>query len=240
MTTSSKTPAAAILGVFLALGMMGSAWMIGKAIYAAKASERYVTVKGFAEKELPADLVIWPIAYSAVGDDLAEIQQRLDVDKQKITGFLEKRGFSKEEISTSIPQITDYQAQGYSQHNGPRHRYSAQTILTLRSNQVTETKQAMQAADELVKSGVALMRNYEATPEFLFTKLNDIKPEMIAAATKNARQAAEQFAEDSGSTVGSIKNARQGFFSINDRDRYSPEQKLVRVVTTIQYYLAED
>ena len=240
MSTTSKTPAAAILGIFLALGMMGSAWMIGKAIYAAKASERYVTVKGFAEKELPADLVIWPIAYSAVGDDLAEIQKRLDKDKQKIAGFLEKRGFKSEEISTSIPQITDYQAQGYSQHNGPRHRYSAQTILTLRSNNVVETKQAMQASDELVKSGVALMRNYEATPEFIFTKLNSIKPEMIAAATKNARQAAEQFAEDSGSKVGAIKNARQGFFSINDRDRYSPEQKIIRVVTTIQYYLAED
>ena len=240
MSNTSKTPAAAILGIFLALGMIGSAWMIGKAIYAVKATERFVTVKGFAEKELPANLVIWPIAYTAVGDDLAEIQQRLDVDKQKIINFLTNRSFTNDEVSTSIPQITDYQAQGYSQHNGPRHRYSAQTILTLRSDKVRETKQAMQAADELVKSGVALMRNYEATPEFLFTKLNDIKPEMIAAATKNARQAAEQFAEDSGSTVGAIKNARQGFFSINDRDRYSPEQKVVRVVTTIQYYLTED
>lgn len=240
MTTSSKTPAAAILGLFLALGMMTSAWMIGQSVYAVKATERFVTVKGFAEKELPADLVIWPIAYSAVGDDLAEIQQRLDADKQKINGFLHQRGFSSEDISTSIPQITDYQAQGYSQQNGPRHRYSAQTILTLRSNKVGETKQAMQASDELVKAGVALMRNYEATPEFLFTKLNDIKPEMIAAATKNARQAAEQFAEDSGSKVGAIKNARQGFFSINDRDRYSPEQKVVRVVTTIQYYLSDN
>lgn len=240
MTTTSKSQAAAILGLFLAIGMLGSAWMIGKAMYAVKASERFVTVKGFAEKELPADLVIWPIAYAAVGNDLAEIQKRLDQDKQKISNFLLKRGFDRAEITTSIPQITDYQAQGYSQHNGPRHRYSAQTILTLRSNNVAETKQAMQASDELVKSGVALMRNYEATPEFLFTKLNDIKPDMIAAATKNARQAAEQFAEDSGSRVGTIKNARQGFFSINNRDRYSPEQKVVRVVTTIQYYLAED
>lgn len=240
MTSTSKSQSAAILGLFLAVGMMGSAWMIGKAMYAIKATEQYVTVKGFAEKELPADLVIWPIAYSAVGNDLAEIQQRLDTDKQKISAFLEKRGFSSEEISTSIPQITDYQAQGYSQNNGPRNRYSAQTILTLRSNKVSETKQAMQASDELVKSGVALLRNYEATPEFLFTKLNDIKPEMIASATKNARQAAEQFAEDSGSQVGAIKNARQGFFSINNRDRYSPEQKVIRVVTTIQYYLAED
>jgi len=240
MTMTSKSPAAAILGLFLAIGMLGSAWMIGKAIYAVKASERYVTVKGFAEKELPANVVIWPIAYSAVGDNLSEIQQQLDKDKQKIITFLESRGFSNEDVSNSIPQITDYQAQGYSQHNGPRHRYSAQTIITLRSDKVDEAKRAMQASDELVKIGVAILRNYEATPEFLFTNLNDIKPEMIAAATKNARQAAEQFAEDSGSTVGAIKNARQGFFSINDRDRYSPEQKVVRVVTTIQYYLADE
>ncbi len=239
MTSSSKSLPAAILGLFLAIGMMGSTWLISNAIFAVKATERFVTVKGFAEKEVPADLVIWPIAYSAVGDDLAEIQQRLDNDKQKISNFLEKRGFTSEEISTSIPQITDYQAQGYSQHNGPRHRYSAQTILTLRSEKVSATQQAMQSSDELVKSGVALLRNYEATPEFLFTKLNSIKPEMIAAATKNAREAAEQFAEDSGSQVGAIRNARQGFFSINNRDRYSPDQKMVRVVTTIQYYLSD-
>jgi hypothetical protein len=239
MPSVSKTPAAAMLGILIAIGMIGSAFMIGKAIYAVKATERFVTVKGFAEQEHPADLVIWPIAHAAVGDDLAEIQQHLDADKQKITQFLERRGFNSEEISTAIPQITDYQAQGYSEHNGPRYRYSAQSILTLRSNRVNETKQAMQASDELVKSGVAIMRNYEATPEFLFTKLNNIKPEMIAAATKNARHAAEQFAQDSGSKVGAIKNAQQGFFSINDRDRYSPEQKIVRVVTTIQYYLAD-
>ncbi len=98
----------------------------------------------------------------------------------------------------------------------------------------------MQASDALVKSGVALMRNYEAKPEFLFSDLNNIKPSMIAQATQNARKAAEQFAKDSGSNVDSIKNACQGYFSINNRDRYSPEQKIIRVVTTIDYYLVND
>lgn len=240
MSKFINNSAAALLGIFLALGMVISAYLIGNFILQTKAADRFVTVKGFAEKEVPADMVIWPIAYTETGDDLAEVQHKLDEAKKSIIFFLTTQGFSKDEITNSIPQITDYQAQGYSFNNGPTNRYSAQSIITLRSSKVAEAKSAMQTSDALVKSGVALMRNYDAKPEFMFTTLNNIKPEMIAEATKNARQAAEQFAEDSGSKVGAIKNARQGFFSINNRDRYSPEQKIVRVVTTIDYFLIDE
>ena len=89
------------------------------------------------------------------------------------------------------------------------------------------------------KQGVALIRSYEYDTQYLFTALDQIKPEMIAEATRDARSAAQQFAEDSGSKVGAIRNAQQGYFSIEDRDRFSPEQKTVRVVTTIEYFLED-
>jgi hypothetical protein len=87
---------------------------------------------------------------------------------------------------------------------------------------------------------VALIHSFEHRSEYLYTDLEKVKPEMIAAATHDAHRAAEQFAKDSGSRVGAIRNAQQGFFTIEDRDRFSPEWKKVRVVTTIQYFLAED
>jgi hypothetical protein len=102
---------------------------------------------------------------------------------------------------------------------------------------VDAVKDAMQASAELVKGGVTLIRSYEASPLFLYTQLDAIKPPMIAEATRDARRAAEQFAKDSESRVGSIRSAQQGFFSVEDRDAHSPEVKKVRVVTTIDYFL---
>jgi hypothetical protein len=97
----------------------------------------------------------------------------------------------------------------------------------------------MQRAAELVKQGVTVTRSYEANPAFLYTRLDTVKPAMIAEATKDARRAAEQFASDSGSRVGAIKSAQQGFFTVEDRDPNSPEWKKVRVVTTVQYFLVD-
>ena len=74
---------------------------------------------------------------------------------------------------------------------------------------------------------------------FIFSKLNDLKPEMIEEATKNARAVAEKFAEDSKSRLGKIKSASQGQFSVEDRDSSTPHIKQVRVVSTVEYYLSD-
>jgi len=118
-------------------------------------------------------------------------------------------------------------------------RYAAEQTVTLRSPRVAAVKEALQRSGELIREGVALMRSYEYNTTFLYTALDEIKPQMIAEATKDARKAAEQFARDSGSRVGAIRNAQQGYFDIQDRDAFSPEIKRVRVVTTIQYFLDE-
>ena len=90
------------------------------------------------------------------------------------------------------------------------------------------------------RRGVAVTgENYQAQPQFLFTELNDIKPEMIEQATRNAREAAEKFADDSGSELGKIRQAQQGLFSISDRDSTTPYIKRVRVVSTIEYTLSD-
>ena len=227
---------ALIIGV--CIGIAGIA--IGLGFYKGRSADRYVTVKGLAEREVKADLAIWPITFGVANNDLAELQEGIEKSRQKIKDFLVGNGFCGEQISHSAPKIRDTQTEDYGSTTKPQYRYIAESTVTTRTNEVELVKKTMEKSGELVGKGVVLRtQTWENPIEFLYTSLNDIKPEMIQEATKNARSAAERFAEDSDSKVGKIRNASQGYFSINDRDRNSPDVKLVRVVTNVDYFLVD-
>jgi hypothetical protein len=230
--------AATVLGALLALGLAAAGALVGNALYRARAAERIVTVKGLSEREVPADLVIWPVVFSVTGGDLAGLQARVEEDAATIRAFLSELGFEESEMSLSAPRVTDREGQGYP--NQPVDRYLVEATLTLRSGKIEPARRAIERSGDLVKQGVTLIRSYEYTTQYLFTGLEAIKPEMIAEATRDARRAAQQFAADSGSEVGAIRQAQQGYFSIEDRDPFSPEHKRVRVVTTVEYFLADE
>lgn len=227
------------LGLFLCLGLIISGWLLSRAVYSIKAADRYVTVKGLAEREVDADLVIWPVSFTETGNDLAELHERINSKQQAIQLFLTESGITQGEISTNPPVVTDFEARKFDSGNRKReYRYLTQTTLTVRSTDLALVRSIMGRSSELVKQGIVLASDdYQNQPEYLYIGLNSIKPAMIEKATKNARLAAEQFARDSESRVGSIRNARQGLFTITDRDRNTPYRKIVRVVTTVDYFL---
>lgn len=228
---------AAILGICIAIGLSVIGIGGSIALHRAKTADRFVTVRGLAEREVDADLAIWPLTFKVADNDLASLQGQIDRQRLLIVSFLEESGFARESISFASPRISDTRADQYGQPQGP-YRYIAQSTVTVRTSNVALVRQTMESTGTLVGVGVVLVAdNWDSPTEFLFTALNDIKPEMIEEATKNARAAAEKFAVDSGSQVGSIRRATQGLFSIEDRDRNSPERKVVRVVTTVEYFL---
>jgi hypothetical protein len=229
---------AAVLGVLLALGILLGGVQFKNAVVAWKRADRVVTVKGLAEREVKVDLVLWPISYSVTANSLESLQNMMSRSEEKIRDFLSRHGFDDAEISSTSPQITDLWAQYYGSSQ-PQERYKAERVVLVRTDKIDQVKMVMPLTNELVKEGVLLSVSYEHQPQFIFTRLNDIKPEMIAEATKNAREAAMQFAQDSGSRVGKIRSAQQGYFSIEDLDRYTPDIKKVRVVTTVEYYLLD-
>ncbi len=224
--------------VSLAIAIALAGWFVGDGLFRARASDRYVTVKGFAEREVRADLALWPIVFSVTADDLGALQRRVDESRAAIEGFLAGT-FSEDEISSSAPRITDREAQGTLVAGRPGPRYVAEAAVTVRTGKIDAVRDALARSGELVGRGVALIRSYEYATQYLFTGLEEIKPEMIAEATRDARRAAERFAQDSGSRVGAIRNAQQGLFSVDDRDSFSPEIKKVRIVTTIQFFLED-
>ncbi|MDO9386301.1 MAG: SIMPL domain-containing protein [Thiobacillus sp.] len=225
----------------LALGMVVAAWLLADGIVKFKQFERSVEVKGLAEREVPADTAIWPIAFSEAGTDLTRLYQTLQSKNAVIIDFLKAQGFKPEEISVSAPSITDRQAQDYGNADlANRLRYTGKSVITVYTRRVDAVRRAMPELAVLGEQGIALNTgDYENRPRFLFTGLNALKPAMIEEATRNARQAAEKFATDSDSTLGKIKRASQGQFSIEDRDESTAHIKKVRVVSTVNYFLAD-
>ncbi len=220
----------------LAIALMMSAYLLGGAIRDFRLSDRFVEVKGFAEREVMADLAIWPINYQLAGNSLPDLRAAMDAADEAVIAFLKLRGFTDDEISRTPPRISDQWIYAHGDQR-PDNRYTAERGITLRTSRIPTMRNALEDAAELVSQGVVLSPGWGQSAQFLFTGLDDIKPEMIATATADARRAAAQFAADSDARVGAIRSARQGFFSISERDSSSPEIKLVRVVTTIEYIL---
>jgi len=229
-----------VLGALLCAGLVALGWLLSSGIISIKALERTVTVKGLSEREVPADVAIWPIKFSEVDSDLNKLFSVIQTKNAVITEFLKQSGFKDEEISVSVPAIIDRQAQGYSEETARQFRYSGTSAITVYSLNVEQVRKTMNNLVELGKRGIAIAgEDYENKTEFLFTHLNDVKPQMIEEATRNAREVAQKFAQDSSSVLGKIRTASQGQFSIEDRDSNTPYIKKVRVVSTVEYYLSD-
>jgi len=235
-----NTKSSLILGLSMMFGLFLLGFILGGSIVQFKSMDRTVVVKGLAQKEVKADTLIWPISYIRASNDLSKIYNDLEHDTDKLTAFLKQNGFSDDEISISAPSITDKLAQNYGGTAQIKFRYSAKQTITLYTKKVQIARQSMRKISVLGKSGTTFRSNeYENRVEYIYSKLNEVKPQMIADATKNARASAVKFAEDSQSQLGKIKSARQGQFSIRDRDKNTPYIKILRVVSTIEYYLSD-
>lgn len=201
--------------------------------------DRVVTVRGLCEKEVNANVVTWPIVTKEMGNELPAIYNRIQASNNAILDFLHANGITDAEISVNAPDVSDVQANAYNQRE-QLYRYIVTNVIVVKSEKVDKVNELIKKQTELLKQGIAIVAgdyNYQTLYEF--TELNKIKPDMVADATKNARKAADKFAEDSQSKLGKIKSASQGQFSIEDRDQYTPYIKKVRVVSTIEYYLKD-
>jgi hypothetical protein len=235
----SRVREALITGFFVFAGLAVLGYLLGSSAMRIKQFERTVTVKGLAEKEMPADVAVWPIQFTAAGNDLVALYATLERDTAKIIRFLGDSGFDESEISIAAPSITDKMAQQYGNGERVELRYTALQGVTVYTGKPDAVRRAMNRLVALGKQGIVFSGGYQGSTRYLFTKLNELKPEMIEEATRKAREVAEKFARDSDSRLGKIKSARQGQFTISDRDSSTPYIKNVRVVSTVEYYLSD-
>lgn len=230
----------------LALGLAIGGWGAGQGFVRARTGDRFVSVKGISEREVAADLAIWPLRLVVADNDLARAQVRLEANVAEIYRFLARNQVDSSQVSLQDYGVVDAYANEYRPAGGVSNRYIIRQVVMVRSDRPMQVLAASQRVGELVSAGVVLSSGNEygaGGPTFIFRGLNDLKPAMIAEATARAREAAEQFAADSRSGLGGIRRANQGIFEILPRDQAagisegSQVEKTIRVVSTVEFTL---
>ncbi len=235
-----------IAGGLIGLGVASGGFLAGEALVQSRLGYRVVTVKGLSERQVKADLGFWPVRFVVTGATLEDARGKLEASEAAVRSFLAARGFTGDDMQVQNIQVEDRMA-GYSANQTPEDtRFVLTEDLLVKSAEVQKLADASRMIGDLLKSGVVFSADaYNAGPSFVFTKVNDLKGDMLTEATKRAREAAEKFAVESGAKVGDIQSANQGIIEINpaveipnDRPEKQIDKK-VRVVTTITYFLTD-
>ena len=224
-----------IAAALIAVGIICLGWFVKAGINDFANKDRKLTVKGLAEREVPADKVTWSISTKVTGNDLPMLYESINLQTTKIKQFLKQNGLEEKEITVNPPSISDLEAREWGDNN-KNFRYIVSTTITVATKKVEEVKKAIFQQAELLKQGVAIETS---NADYEYASFQQMKPEMMAEAIKNAQKTAEQFAEASNAHLGEIQTAGQGQFEIDDRDQNTPYIKKLRVVTTITYSLKD-
>src|SRR3954462_6069753 len=252
MATNEKPQralAALILGLCLIVGLAAAGHFIGKGAARFKSDTRTVTVKGLVEREVKADRAVWTLKVRRAGDDLKDVLAKISADREAVAAFLKRQGFKDGEIARQPILTVDKLAREYTQNQNERFRYVVSASVEANTADVELVRGSIGATDELLKSGIVLEGASEgraANPQYIVSKFNELRPQLLAEATKNARKIAEQFAADSGTRVGAIRSANQGMiqiFGTDGSDESAPYSqtstlvKKIRVVSTFEFEL---
>lgn len=253
---NNKNSLALVIAIIISLGIFGAGYSVGKALYASRMLNKTVTVKGLAERDVKSDLAIWEVNYREIGNNLSDVNQRLQHDQSLVTAFLKQHGLNDNEMEVQPVKVEDRLANIYSQSTNSgtsSERFVVTGGLRVRSTRVNLIQQINQLSGNLLQQGVPV--TFESSvvnpnPSYYFIQLDIIRPEMLAEATRSARLVAEQFAKDSNTQLGGIQHASQGVFQIMNRDSTTMSSdwntnqsalgsidKKIRLVTTIDYRL---
>lgn len=239
-----------LIAIAIVIGLALNGIFIGRALQRFKKEDRSISVKGFSEREVKANLAVWTIKTRITTNDIAAGSRQIEIDKNKITGFLIQKGIKENEIFQQDLKVVDKMAREYGDNNIGEFRYIIENSILVRSSNVDTVQAVKRMTDELLKMGVVIsnVNEYMPSVQYLFNDLNNIKPEMLSEATQNARKAALEFTKESNVSLGNLKKASQGLFTIVDRDDFIAGQaeggyganvndiyKKVRVVVNIEF-----
>ena len=232
-----------LLGLLLAVGIIISTLVISNTVERVKTQNQRITVKGFAERTITSDVAVWEGQITTRSAELVTAYDSLQADLEKVLSYFQQQGIPAENISTSaVTTRIQYKRTIRDVMTNIREGYTLVQTVKITSPNVEKIATIANEVTVLIKEGIEFD---SFTPQYFYTKLDDIKIELLGEATKNAGMRAEQLAENSGSEVGNLKYASQGVFQITPL--YSTQvsgygvydtstiEKSVKAVVTIEY-----
>jgi len=237
-----------VLGVSLALGLVAAAWVVSRSLERIKLAGDRITVKGYAEERVVSDVATWRGTVTVRDADLQRGYAELQQDSARVRELLVARVGEKGPIGvSSVTTRALFEVGPDGSQTGRVVGHELERTFELESRDVALVSALAVEASGLISEGISI--NSQA-PQYFFNDLNAVKVRLIGAATKDAQLRAEQFASNSGVTVGPLRSASQGVFQITrpnstetaDYGSYDTGtvEKVVKAVVTVEYAVARE
>jgi uncharacterized protein len=232
-----------LLGASLAIGLIISTFVIARTVERIKIQNQRIQIKGFAEQKIASDLAVWQSRITTRSQDLVTAYNKLKQDSQKVLAYLEQKGIDRKDMEvSSVSTIIQYQLTPDGIATNIIDGYVLDQNISITSPSVSQISKLANESTSLIEEGIEFA---SYTPQYYYTKLDDLKIQLLGEATKNARMRAEALAKNSGSEVGTLKYASQGVFQItpvhstdvSDYGIYdtSTIDKSIKAVVTVEY-----
>lgn len=211
--------------LFISISIVLTAMILAYAFINRSQKSNTISVTGLGSRDFVSDLIVWSGGFTRKNQDLKMAYAELDADRDLIKKYLAENGFAEKDIVFSSISIEKLEKPVYDK-NGEQQGtefagYQLQQEVQIESRQVDKVEGISREVSRLINQGVEF---YSQAPQYFYTKLAELKIEMIAEATKDANVRATRIAENAGSDVGTLKNAEMGVFQIvaqNSSEEYS-------------------
>ncbi len=235
----SKVTASIIVAVILALAVIGSSFILVDGVKAVKGGSNKITVTGSAKQQITSDLIVWSGSFSSKSPALQEAYTALEADKNKVMDYLVKQGVKKDDIVfSSINTNTYYIILPNGMYTSDVDYYELNQTVTISSEEIDKITDISRNVTELINEGIQFQ---SFSPQYMYTKIADMKVTMLAEATKDAKKRAEMIAENAGNKLGDLKYADMGVIQITPlysnevsdygmNDTYSLEKEITAIV----------
>lgn len=245
MSNGTQNPSGGLagLGLWLAAGMVLSSFLAAHTFERVKSAGQTISVKGFAERRLMSDMAVWQGTVTARDPQLVAAYAKLEADMEKVRGYFEKNGVPRDALRVSSAcTAVQHKRTDKGIETNEIEGYVLSQSVEINSTNVALVARLSRESTSLIRDGIEFS---SMSPQYYYTRINDLKIELLGDATRDARQRAEQLARNSGGKVGELRGASQGVFQItpvfstetSDYGAYdtSTVEKSIKAVVTIEY-----